>query len=84
MVAFIGVHRESYGFESVCRQLPTAPSTYYVHKARDADPERLPPRGRRDQALLPEIRQVWEENFQVYGAKKVWHQLNREEIPVAR
>jgi len=80
MVAFIDAHRERYGVESICRQLPIAPSTYYEHKAREADPERLPRRTQRDTALKPEIRQ----NFQVHGAKKVWRQLNREEIPVAR
>ena len=84
MVAFIDAHWDDYGVESICRQLPIAPSTYYEHKAREADPERLPPRAQRDIALKPEIRRVWDENFQVYGAKKVWRQLNREQIPVAR
>jgi transposase InsO family protein len=84
MVSFIDAHRDDYGVESICRQLPIAPSTYYEHKAREADPERLPPRVRRDEALKPEIRRVWDENFQVYGARKVWRQLNREQIPVAR
>ena len=84
MVAFIDAHREVYGVESICRQLPIAPSTYYEHKAREAAPERLPPRVRRDEALKPEIRRVWDEHFQVYGARKVWRQLNREAIPVAR
>ncbi len=67
MVAFIDAHRDDYGVESICRQLPIAPSTYYEHKARDADPERFPPRVRHDRALLPEIRRVWDENFRVYG-----------------
>jgi putative transposase len=84
MVAFIDAHRDDYGVESICRQLPIAPSTYYEHKAREADPERLPPRAQRDMALKPEIQRVWDENFQVYGAKKVWRQLNREQIPIAR
>jgi putative transposase len=84
MVSFIDAHRDEYGVESICRQLPIAPSTYYEHKARAADSERLPPRARRDEALKPDIRRVWDENFQVYGAKKVWRQLNREQIPVAR
>jgi hypothetical protein len=84
MVAFIDAHRECYGVEPICKQLPIAPSTYYEHKAREADPERLPPRVRRDEALKPEIRRVWDEHFQVYGARKVWRQLNREQVPVAR
>ena len=83
-MAFIDAHRDGYGFESICRQLQIAPSTYYEHKAREANPERLPPRAQRDTALKPEIRRIWDENFQVYGAKKVWRQLNREQIPVAR
>jgi transposase InsO family protein len=84
MVAFIDAHREAYGVESICRQLPIAPSTYYEHKAREADPARRPARTRRDEVLKPEIQRVWDENHQVYGARKVWVQLNREQIRVAR
>jgi putative transposase len=58
MVDFIDRHREQYGVEPICAQLPIAPSQYYEHKARQADPERRPPRLRRDEALLPEIRRV--------------------------
>ena len=64
--------------------LPIAPSTYYEHKARETDPQRLPLRLQRDRALSDEIRRIWEENFQVYDARKVWRQLNREGIEVAR
>lgn len=84
MMSFIDIHREEYGVEPICRELPIAPSTYYEQKARQADPQRLPPRLRRDQALMPEIRRVHEENFQVYGARKVWRQLHREAFVVAR
>ena len=84
MVLFIDAHRDAYGVESICTQLPIAPSTYYEHKAREADPSRLPPRVRRDSELSGEIRRVWDENFQVYGARKVWRQLNREQFAVAR
>jgi len=84
MVSFIDENRAGYGVESICAQLPIAPSLYYEHKARQADPERLPPRLRRDRALVPEIRRVYEENFQVYGARKVWRQLGREGQSVAR
>jgi len=84
MVSFIDALWNEYGVESICRQLPIAPSTYYEHKSRSADPERLPPRAQRDNALLPEVQRVWDENYQVYGAKKVWRQLNCEQIPVAR
>ena len=49
-----------------------------------ADPERLPARAKRDQVLSVEVHRVWDENFQVYGARKVWRQLKREEFDVAR
>jgi len=84
MVSFIDAHREAHGVESICRQLPIAPSTYYEIKAREADPSRLPPRARRDAQLEPEIQRVYEENFRVYGAEKVWRQLKREQWKVAR
>jgi len=84
MVSFIDAHRAACGVEPICAQLPIAPSQYYEHKAREAQPERLPPRLRRDRALGPEIRRVHEENFQVYGARKVWRQLGREGHAVAR
>jgi transposase InsO family protein len=84
MVSFIDAHRAQYGVESICAQLPIAPSMYYEHKAREAAPERVPPRLQRDQALAPEIRRVYEENFGVYGARKVWRQLGREDSMVAR
>ena len=84
MVAFIDQHRGEYGVEPICAQLPIAPSTYYEHKRRTAKPERLPPRVRRDAELSPEIRRVYQENFQVYGARKIWRQLGRERITVAR
>ena len=54
MVSFIDEHRAEHGVESICTQLPIAPSTYYEHKAREADPQRLPPRVKRDIALVPE------------------------------
>jgi putative transposase len=84
MVSFIDAHREDYGVESMCRQLPIAPSTYYEIKAREADPSRLSSRAKRDAELEPEIQRVYDENFRVYGAEKVWRQLNREDWNVAR
>ena len=84
MVSLIDQHRAEEGVEPICVQLPIAPATYYEHQARAAEPERQPPRVRRDADLTPEIRRVFEENFQVYGARKVWRQLGREEIAVAR
>lgn len=84
MVAFIDVNRAEYGVEPICEELPIAPSTYYEVKARERDPGRLPARTRRDQALAGEIQRVWHENFDVYGARKTWRQMNREGIRVAR
>jgi len=84
MVAFIDAHREAYGVEPICAELPIAPSTYYEAKARERDPSRLPARAQRDQALTPEIQRVWHDNFEAYGARKTWRQLNREGIRVAR
>ena len=84
MTAFIDEHRDTYGVEPICSALPIAPSTYYGHKARQTDPSRLPKRARRDAALMVEIERVWNENRQVYGARKVWRQLHREGFAVAR
>ena len=84
MIAFIDEHREAYGVEPICRVLPIAPSTYYAHAARQADPSRRCERAKRDAVLKPEIERVWRENFEVYGVRKVWRQLRREGVAVAR
>ena len=84
MIAFIDEHRAVHGVEPICRVLPIAPSTYHGHAARRADPDKLPARARRDITLRTEIRRVYEENFRVYGVRKVWRQLLREGIAVAR
>ena len=84
MVAFINEHRAEYGVEPICAQLPIAPSTYYRYKAQEADPSKVPARHHRDQALKLQIKRVWNENHQGYGARKVWLQLNREGVIVAR
>ncbi len=84
MIAFIDAHRAAYGVEPICRVLPIAPSTYYAHAARRADPGKLPARARRDAAPKIEIGRVYDENFRVYGVRKVWRQLGREGIAVAR
>ena len=84
MTAFIDEHREVYGIESICKVLPIAPSTYYTHAARKADPDVRPPRAMRDDVLCAEIGRVWQENRRVYGVRKVWRQLRREGFRVAR
>jgi putative transposase len=84
MVAFIDDHRGTYGVEPICEVLPIAPSTYYAHKAFETDPTLRSARARRDEGLRGEICRVFKDNFEVYGVRKVWRQLNREGIAVAR
>ncbi len=84
MVRFIDQHRDVYRVEPIYSELPIASSTYYECKAREADPGRLPARHKRDAWLEVEIRKVWEENFRVYGARKVWKRINREQFRVAK
>ncbi len=81
---FIDEHREVHGVEPICRVLPIAPSTYRAHAAALADPSRRAERRKRDASLRPEIGRVWRANFEVYGVRKIWRQLNREGIEVAR
>jgi transposase InsO family protein len=84
MIAFIDDHRGEHGVEPICAVLPIAPSTYHNHAARRADPSLLPRRATRDAGLMPLIARVFEENFEVYGVRKVWRQLQREGQEVAR
>ena len=84
MISFINENKALHGVESICRHLPIAPSTYYEHEARRVDPARRPERAKRDEMLVAEIRRVHAENFSVYGVRKVWRQLQRETIDVAR
>ena len=84
MVSFIDEHRGEHGVELICKQLPIAPSTYYAHKLLEADPERASDRSKRDRWLEIEIQRVWDENKQVYGVRKLWRQLKRENIAAAR
>ncbi len=84
MTAFIDDHRDAHGVEPICKVLPIAPSTYFDHLAKRADPEKRSIRARRDTTLRPKINRVFEQNLKVYGARKVWLQLNREGVEVAR
>ena len=73
-MAFIDAHRGRFGVEPTCMALQVAPSTYYAAKTRPPSARR-----RRDEALKGEVMRVWREAFDgVYGAEKVWAQLNRE------
>jgi transposase InsO family protein len=84
MVRFIDEHRAKFGVEPICAVLPIAPSVYYEQRARQRDPDRCPPRGRRDHELCEHTRRVWQANREVYGVRKVWQQLRREGHAVAR
>ena len=84
MISFVDAYRDKHGVEPICKVLPIAPSTYHAHVARRAKPETAPPRVKRDVMLSVEIRRVFDENFQVYGVRKVWRQLRREGHDVAR
>ena len=77
-------HRDTFGVEPICRVLQVAPSGYRRHVSRERDPQRRTAREKRDAMLMPEIERVWRSNLQVYGADKVWRQLQRERIAVAR
>jgi len=84
MIRFVDAYRADHGVEPICRVLAIAPSTYHEHARRRAAPETAPARVRRDAVLRAEIQRVFNENFQVYGVRKVWRQLLREGIEVAR
>ena len=84
MISFIDEHRSVLGVEPICRLLPIAPSTYYEVIAKRRDVGRLSARERNDIAMKVEIRRVFNENFQVYGVRKVWRQLQREGHDIAR
>ncbi len=83
MISFIDDQRIVYGVESICRVLPIAPSTYYAGLAVRADPTKASRRCQRDIELKPKIRQVWDDNWKVYGVRKTWRQLRREGVDVA-
>jgi len=84
MHAMVDAHRATHGVEPICKVLQIAPSAYRRHAARCRDNTLLSARARRDVVLLPKVEQVWNANLQVYGADKVWKQMNREGEAVAR
>jgi transposase InsO family protein len=84
MISFVDEYRSAYGVEPICRVIKIAPSTYHVHAHRRSHPDTAAPRLKRDAVLKPEIQRVFDENFGVYGVRKVWLQLKREGFDVAR
>jgi transposase InsO family protein len=84
MMRFIDDHREVFGVESICAVVPMAPSTYFLHKARQLAPTLRSARTQRDDAWRAEIQRVWDAHQQVYGPRKVWRPLRREGHRLAR
>jgi len=84
MKMFIDEHREDHGVEPICKILPIAPSTYYAHAAIVRDRDLASDRAKRDAALRPEVSRVWDDNYKVYGVRKVWRQMQREGFDIAR
>ena len=78
-MAYIETYRDRFGVEPICETLEIAPSTYYSARSRPRCRRAL-----RDEELRKHITRVFEDNYGVYGARKVWRQLNREGIKVAR
>jgi putative transposase len=79
MVDYIDTHKDEFGIEPICSELPIAPSTYYAAKIR-------PPSARtqRDAVLQPALFELWQDNFRVYGARKLWKAAGRAEHDVGR
>ena len=79
MIVFIDEHKGAYGVEPICRELPIAPSTYYAARSR-------PPSARaiEDEELKAKILEVYKENYEVYGAEKIWIALRRKGVDIGR
>lgn len=84
MRAYVYEHRDTFGVEPICKALQIAPSDYRLHARRAHMPKLQSIRAKRDEALIPQIKRGWDSNWQVYGADKVWRQMNREGVAVAR
>ncbi|EPY6105504.1 IS3 family transposase [Escherichia coli] len=84
MMPLLDKLREQYGVGPLCSELHIAPSTYYHCQQQRHHPDKRSARAQRDDWLKREIRRVYDENHQVYGVRKVWRQLLREGIRVAR
>ena len=81
---FIEKHSDTHGVEIICKVLQIAPSSYRRHACQQRNSELRCAPTKMDETLLPQIHQVWQANMQVYGADKVWHQLKRQGVAVAR
>ena len=72
MVDYIDQHRESFGVEPICTVLQVAPSTYYAAKARPPSQRQL-----RDEVIVVAMLAIWQANYSVYGARKLWKAMQR-------
>ena len=84
MKDFVDKHRDTHGVVPICKVLQIAPSGYRHRAARKRNPDLRCTRAKLDDTLRPEIQRVWQANMRVYGADKVWKQMRRERITVAR
>jgi len=84
MMAFIDAHHGDLEIEPICHEQKIAPSSWHEHTARLADPDRRPARARRDDELKEHIGRVHQDSFGLYGSRKIWHQMRRERIGVAK
>ena len=84
MTAFIEEHRGKFGVEPMCKMLQIAQSTYYERRAIARDPERASARAKSDAGLCIKIDAAWKDNRKLYGARKIWHVLLRDNQDVAR
>ncbi|WP_215763117.1 IS3 family transposase [Acetobacter sp. P1H12_c] len=81
MIRFIEEYRQTYGIGSICMVLQIASSVYYAYRARQKNPR---VRSQKNKELCHEIHRLWNDNFRVYGVRKVWHHLSRKSRIVAR
>ena len=83
-MSFIDSHREELSIEPICHELAVAPSSYHEHAARLADPQLRSARARRDDEIREQIKRVHDDSSGLYGTRKVWHQMRREGVKVAK
>lgn len=81
ITGFVDPYRDTFGVKPICEVMQIAPSGYRRHAARKRNPDLRCARARRDETLILDVQRVWKENMSVYGADKVWKQMNRENIP---
>jgi hypothetical protein len=84
VMSLVDSHRQELGIEPICRELALAPSSYHEHAVRLADPGKRSLRARRDDDIKEQIKRVHDDNSGLYGTRKVWRQMRREGIKVAK